>query len=220
MGGRIGDGPVFPDDESVPIFSEEWHAKTLAVTLAVGALGQWNLDISRHSRERLAPKDYTRFSYYEKWMSALADLMVENGVVTVDELASGRSNGVSPLTEKRFRPETVASAIASGGPVDRDGPEPKYHIGQLVKTVRPAGNAIVQGGHTRLPAYSAGVQGKIIAVHGCHVFPDSNAHRLGENPQPLYSVSFNAVDLWGHAEHPKDEVILDLWEPYLVMPNG
>lgn len=220
MGGRFGDGAVIPDAEDAPVFSEEWHAKTLAMTLAVGALGQWNLDISRHSRERLSPKDYTAFSYYEKWMSALADLMVENDVVTVDELASGQSAGISPLTERRFRPETVASSIASGGPVNREGPEPIFSIGQQVKTVQPARNAIVQGGHSRMPAYSAGMQGKIIAVHGCHVFPDSNAHRLGENPQPLYSVSFKAIDLWGQAEHPLDEVILDLWEPYLVNSDG
>ncbi|MDG1430901.1 MAG: nitrile hydratase subunit beta, partial [Paracoccaceae bacterium] len=57
MGGRFGDGAVIPDAEDAPVFSEEWHAKTLAMTLAVGALGQWNLDISRHSRERLSPKD-------------------------------------------------------------------------------------------------------------------------------------------------------------------
>lgn len=220
MGGRFGDGLVSPDAEDAAAFSEDWHAKALALTLAVGALGQWNLDISRHSRERLSPKDYTRFSYYEKWVSALADLMVEKGVVTLEELKTGHAAGASPLAERCFQPDAVAPAIAKGGAADRPGPDPQFVIGQQVQTVLPAGNAKVQGGHTRLPSYSAGMQGKIIAQHGCHVFPDSNAHGFGEDPKPLYSVAFKSADLWGHAEHPSDEVILDLWEPYLVACDG
>lgn len=220
MGGRFGDGAVLPDSEDAPVFSEEWHGRALALTLAVGALGQWNLDISRHSRERLSPKNYARFSYYEKWISALADLMVEKGVVTQDELHHGRSAAESPLAAKCFQPGSVAPALAKGGPADRPGPDPRFAIGQSVRANHRAANAKVQGGHTRLPAYSAGCVGRIIAQHGCHVFPDSNAHGIGEDPKPLYSVAFKAVDLWGQAEHPNDEVVLDLWEPYLSEADG
>ena len=67
MGGRFGDGPINPEAEDAPVFAEDWHARALAVTLASGFLGQWNIDISRHARERLSPKDYSRFSYFEKW---------------------------------------------------------------------------------------------------------------------------------------------------------
>jgi len=56
MGGRFGDGPVVPERED-EIFHEDWHARALALTLASGTLGQWNLDVSRHARERLAPMD-------------------------------------------------------------------------------------------------------------------------------------------------------------------
>jgi nitrile hydratase len=38
---------------------------------------------------------------------------------------------------------------------------------------------------------------------------------LGEAPEPLYSVGFHARDLWDNAEHPEDEVVLDLWQSYL-----
>jgi len=220
MGGRFGDGPIVADAEDAPLFPQDWHARALAVTLAVGSLGQWNIDISRHSRERLSPKDYTRFSYYEKWTSALADLLVEYGIISEDELKSGQSSGPSPLSDRCFQPEAVASALAKGGPADRDGPKPKFAIDDPVLTVLPAGNANLQGGHTRLPAYAAGMKGRILAVHGCHVFPDSNAHGFGEDPQPLYSVAFAASELWGEAENPTDEVILDLWEPYFEAQNG
>ena len=48
-----------------PTFKYKWHAKAWAITLAAGALGEWNLDISRHYRECLPPKDYKNFSYYK-----------------------------------------------------------------------------------------------------------------------------------------------------------
>ena len=74
---------------------------------------------------------------------------------------------------------------------------------------------MVNGGHTRLPAYATGATGEVLRVHGYHVLPDSNAHDLGEAPEPLYAVRFAASQLWATPEHPNDEVILDLWESYL-----
>jgi len=50
-------------------------------------------------------------------------------------------------------------------------------------------------------------------VHGCHVFPDSNARRLGEDPQWLYTVRFSAHELWGRDDD--DSVSIDAFEPYL-----
>jgi hypothetical protein len=72
-------------------------------------------------------------------------------------------------------------------------------------------------GHTRLPRYARGRIGEVIAVHGTHVFPDSNAHGKGEDPQWLYTVRFGARELWG--KDTKDAVCIDLWEPYLEKPR-
>ena len=52
-------------------------------------------------------------------------------------------------------------------------------------------------------------------VHGVHVFPDTNAHSLGENPQHLYSVRFAARELWGEQASSRDAVYLDMWENYI-----
>lgn len=214
MGGRFGDGPVVPEPER-PVFQEEWHKRALAVTLATGALGQWNLDTSRHARERLSPKDYARFSYYEKWISALADLLVEAGMVTRAELAGGEVMQ-SDLAAKALRAEAVAAALAKGGPADRpSGIAPVFAVGDVVRTLRPAGNRKVPGGHTRLPSYAAGARGRVVRYHGTHILPDANAHGLGESPEPLYAVAFPAYELWADAEHPRDEVILDAWQSYL-----
>ncbi|KUJ85624.1 nitrile hydratase subunit beta [Ruegeria marisrubri] len=216
MGGRFGDGPVRPEPEGAPVFAEDWHARALAVTLAAGALGQWNIDMSRHARERLSPKDYACFSYYEKWVSALADLLVETGVLTKGDLRGFSENGEHPLAQKALKAEAVQAALAKGGPADRPSNRPAaFEMGQAVRTVRPSANRLVDGGHTRLPAYAAGARGRILKRHGAHVLPDSNAHGLGEAPEPLYAVVFPTSELWAAPENPADEVVLDLWQSYL-----
>ena len=45
--------------------------------------------------------------------------------------------------------------------------------------------------------------------------PDSNALGVGENPQWLYTVQFNARDLWGPDADPNLRVSVDAWEPYV-----
>lgn len=216
MGGRYGDGPVDPGGPDDPVFAQDWHARALAVTLACGSLGQWNLDMSRHARECLSPKDYMRFSYYEKWMAGLADLLVENKVLSKADLAGQGEDAPHPLADRAMKPEAVASVIAKGGPADRPyGEQPLFQPGQMVCTRRPADNRLTDGGHTRLPAYAAGATGRILRHHGAHVLPDSNAHKLGEAPEPLYTVVFKAEELWSNPEHPRDEVTLDLWQSYL-----
>ncbi|MEQ9693373.1 nitrile hydratase subunit beta [Shimia sp. SDUM112013] len=214
MGGRYGDGAVNPADDAV--FARDWHARALAVTLAAGALGQWNIDMSRHAREALSPKDYSRFTYYEKWMSALADMLVARDIVTEDELRAGRGQGVSDLAERRLTADKVAATLAKGSPYLRqDAPAALFHAGDRVRTRLPAHNAMVPGGHTRLPSYAAGRIGTIRRLHGAHVFPDANAHGLGEQPEPLYAVAIPAQVLWGAEASARDEVVLDLWQSYL-----
>ncbi len=216
MGGRFGDGPVNPEPEDAPVFAEDWHGRALAVTLAAGFLGRWNIDVSRHARERLSPTDYARFSYYEKWMSGLADLLVEKGVLTLDDLRGVDGDGVHPLTERTLKADAVAGALAKGGPADRpSNVEVRFQAGQAVRTLGQSANRLVDGGHTRLPIYAAGATGRILRLHGTHVLPDSNAHGLGEAPEPLYAVVFPASELWANPEHPADEVVLDLWQSYL-----
>lgn len=214
MGGRWGDGPVVPEPQGIVPFAEDWHRTALALTLAAGGLGAWTIDASRHARERLVPKDYARFSYYEKWIAALADLLVAEGLVSEAELAAGEAVPAAPHP-RLFRAGSVGPALARGTPYARSGAAPAFALGDIVRTRLPARNIRVPGGHTRLPAYAAGQTGRIVLIHGAHVLPDTNAHGLGECPEPLYTVAFAAGDLWGEAEAPGDEVTLDLWQSYL-----
>ncbi len=215
MGGRFGDGPVVPEPEA-EIFHADWHPRALAVVLATGFLGQWNIDVSRHARERLSPKDYARFSYYEKWMAGLADMLVEKGIVSEAELAGEAEARPSALAKRRRGAAEVPGILASGGPADRESNvQPAFAAGDAVVTRAYPQNVLVDGGHTRLPAYAAGARGRVVMLHGSHVLPDSSAHGLGDGAEPLYAVAFPASQLWAHPEHPRDEVVLDLWQSYL-----
>ncbi len=70
-------------------------------------------------------------------------------------------------------------------------------------------------GHTQLPRFARGKLGRIETVQGFHVFPDSNAHRLGEAPQWLYTVVFDATEIWGRDGDPNGTISIDAWESYL-----
>lgn len=219
MGGRYGDGPVTPDTTEEPVFVQTWHGRALALTLAAGALGRWNIDASRHVRECLPPADYARFGYYEKWLGGLANILVAQGIVSADEIAAGRALGPADdsLRGWRLAAEKVVPVLRSGGPSARPvDTVPRFAIGERVTTRPIAANQAISGGHTRLPAYATGKTGTVVLHHGGHVLPDSNAHFDGEAPEHLYTVSFAAGDLWQHAESPADEVCLDLWDSYLT----
>jgi nitrile hydratase len=69
--------------------------------------------------------------------------------------------------------------------------------------------------HTRLPRYTRGKIGIVEKVRGHFVFPDTNAHGAGEDPQWCYNVRFSAPELWGEDADPKISVSIDAFEPYL-----
>jgi len=215
MGGRFGDGAI-PDKEDSTPFHKPWHAKAMAVTLASGALGAWSIDSSRHARERLAPKDYASFSYYEKWMAAAANLLVERGMVSSEELKTGHADRIAALSSKALRSDDVFAAMHKVNPYTRStGPEAQFAVGDKVRTTSYNPNP-VKGGHTRLPSYAMGRVGTIVRQQGNHVLPDSNAHLNGEAPEPLYAVEFTAAELWHQdAENGGDTMVLDLWQSYL-----
>jgi nitrile hydratase subunit beta len=223
MGGRFGDGPIPEKDDSV-VFHSEWEAHAMANTVLAGGLGAWNIDAGRHARECLTPRDYARFSYYEKWMAALADILVARGLLNEDDLrrahdlAEGRATvDAAPLSDKTLRAADVLAAQRKVVPYTRGDVAPHFKIGDRVRTADHSPNHRVKGGHTRLPAYAMGRVGTVVLQHGTQVLPDSNAHFMGEAPEPLYAVEFDAKTLWGSdAGNPDDKVVLDLWQNYLT----
>lgn len=209
VGGRHGFGPIIAEDENL-LFHGSWEKRVLGTTLAAASLGYWNIDASRHARESLPPAVYYGASYYAIWLQALENLLMTAGEVTAEELSSATVAKPGHRVSRKLTEQEVASVLEKGGPTDRPGPAPRFSEGDKVVTRNHQPAA-----HTRLPGYARGVVGTITASHGPHVFPDTNARFEGENPQPLYTVAFDAKSLFGEDADPTLTVHIEAWEPYL-----
>jgi len=209
LGGQDGHGAVRPEPEG-ELFHAPWEPRVLALTLAMGSTGLWNIDNSRAARETLA--DYHELSYYEIWLAALEKLLLQSGAVRADELTQGRSMQAATATANVLHAGQVAARLARGSPTLRPPSTPaRYAVGQWVRT-----SAVVPQHHTRLPGYARGKRGVIERVLGVHVFADTHARGLGEQPQWLYTVAFDDKELWGANARPQQcTVSVDAWEPYL-----
>jgi len=168
--------------------------------------------MSRHARERQHPVDYLRHTYYENWLVGLEKLLVETGLVTAEELATGKAIGpTDEATRQRvLKAEHVSTLLAKGAPVTMAiDTAPRFQPGDRVRAINR--NPL---GHTREPRYVRGHIGVIHEYHGAHVFPDRNVEGSKEG-QHLYSVRFEASALWGETATEGSAVYVDLWEDYL-----
>lgn len=207
LGGRTGFGAVLPEPEG-ELFHADWEPRALALVLAMGATGSWNIDASRAVRETLP--HYLQLSYYRIWLAALERLMIERGQLFEDEIAQGRMLHAPAPVKRVLQAADVAAVLARGSPTERPAAAPaRFAIGQAVRM--RAGRV---DHHTRLPGYVQGRRGTIERLHGAHVFADSNAQGAGEAPQWLYTVVFEEAELWG-SQAQQLSVSVDAWESYL-----
>jgi nitrile hydratase len=210
LGGMHGLGPVDPEPDE-PWFHAEWERRCFALTLAMGATGKWNLDMSRHARENRHPADYMRMSYYEIWLAGLERLLADAGLVEPGELDGKPRRTPAPAPDRVLAAGDVARVLAKGSPTDRPEPgSPRFAVGDRVRV-----RIMATPGHTRAPGYVHGRTGVVDRVHGTFVLPDANATGRGESPEPCYSVRFDARALWGDTAAPGDRVYADLWQSYL-----
>jgi nitrile hydratase subunit beta len=210
MGGMHGFGPVEPEPNEPP-FHAEWERRAFALTVAMGATGEWNLDQSRFARESLPPREYLAKTYYEIWFAGLERLLQARGLVAADEMAAAQALHPPKPVRRRLAAADVVTTLGRGGPTVRQPTTPaRFEVGDRVRA-----RQINPPTHTRLPRYVRGHVGTIARVHGCHVFPDSHAQGLGENPQWLYAVRFEARELWGPDADASAKVSVDAFEPYL-----
>ena len=218
LGGMQGFGPiVVAKDEALDgpgRFHAAWERRAFAVTLAMGAAGEWNIDMARAARESLPPAEYLRSSYYRIWVQGLVKLMQQRGLLAPEELASGRVQAARGHLKNKLMAADVAGVLRRGSPYDRPQSDAaqvaaKFAVGDkvLTRNMHPST-------HTRLPRYARAKHGRIARVCGVFVFPDSAAVGKGDDPQWLYSVEFNGKELWG-SDTSADSVSVDCWESYL-----
>jgi nitrile hydratase subunit beta len=214
LGGQMGFGKV-EAEPAEPVFHAEWEKRVLALTLAAGALGEWSIDESRHARETLHPALYLNASYYEIWLRGLEKLLRQRSLVAEDELATGRADGPAARTRgQRADAARMRQLLAKGSPYIREATAPaRFAIGDRVRTrvMHPAA-------HTRLPRYARGKAGVVERIHGAHVFPDTSAAGSQE-ARWLYTVAFEARELWGEGADPTLCVSIDAFEPYLELAD-
>jgi nitrile hydratase beta subunit len=208
VGGQEGYGAVTPEPEG-ELFHADWERVALAMTLAMGATGSWNLDESRSVRETLP--DYHLLTYYQLWIRGLIILLKRHELMGEDEVAAGRMLHAPKSVKRVLRAADVPAVLAKGAPTLRPASSAAlFAVGDHVKT-RSGG----VDHHTRLPGYARGKSGRITAVYGPHVFADAQAQGQGEQPQWLYNVTFTARELWGDEGDDTSTVSIDAWESYL-----
>ena len=210
MGGMQTFGPVRPDQDEA-VFHAPWEGRITAIWSAAAASGKWNTDFGRQVRESIPAPDYLALNHFQMRYVHIVELMVAAGMITRDELASGQPAKGTQKAVPALTADNVAAWFANGNSKRRTGDvAAQFRVGQPVRTrnINPLT-------HTRLPRYARDKVGSIERDHGVFVFPDSNAQGLGEKPQHVYSVRFSARELWGEHAHPKDTVVLNLWDDYL-----
>ena len=180
MGGGQNFGPVAAEANE-PWFHHEWERRVFGLTLSMGATGQWNLDQSRFARESMQPAAYLASSYYEIWLEGVTKLMLERGLVTREELASGRS-AVPPKPVKVLTADRVAAVLANRRATGREPTTAaRFRVGDAVRTTN-----LHPRSHTRLPRYCRYKPATIVRVHGVHVFPDANARGEPDTGEDYY----------------------------------
>jgi nitrile hydratase subunit beta len=212
LGGMHGFGPVVPEPDE-PVFHADWERRVFGLTFSTGC----TVDEFRHGIEQMDPAEYLNSSYYEHWLVTIEKNLLDKGRITAEELdARTRHFQEHPQAQPTRREDPQLArrfleGIKIGNPsVRAPAVPPRFQVGDRVvaRNTHPHG-------HTRLPRYVRGKRGTIHAHYGTHLTPDTNAHGLGEQPQPVYNVRFDARELWGDSAEERQVLHIDLWESYL-----
>jgi nitrile hydratase subunit beta len=215
MGGTKGWGPAHPPRGDEPVFEEDWQGRAFALSLLSWRVSGRNVDAFRHALERLDRTAYLDDGYYGRWLNA-AELMLTDSAILAPTAINARARNLrderveEPPIPEPDKPDYAPTAEGSLRTVDA---APAFATGERVRArdMSPAG-------HTRLPGYVRGHTGVVALIQPAGVFPDTNAHFLGENPQYVYSVRFDARELWGADTEPFS-LTVELFESYLEKPE-
>src|SRR5271155_1335538 len=205
MGGMQDMGPIRIEKDE-PVFHAPWERRMFALFNALDV--PW--PVLRSQIELIPPAEYLRMSYYEKWLAAIGPVVTMTGMVAPAELESGKAMGTAAAKWHVLSVAEVATWIVPGWDASAKPATARFQVGQRVRATN-----INPVGHTRLPRYARGKVGTIERDGGVDVFPDAVAQGHDKKPQHVYSVRFEARELWGNQANTRDSVYADLSEDYL-----
>ena len=211
LGGVEGFGPVRAKEQGAEFRDlKDWEKRMWGLSSCPIAPGI-TIDWFRHGIERMVPTDYLTFAYFNKWCANYLMFMLDNGTITIEDVKRGQVDDPAPPASAKSLADVLAEEAASDRSFERETTKaPAFAIGDTILT-----KARMTAGHTRLPRYARQAKGKVTGHHGAHLFPEKGAQGI-EKSQHLYTVAFPATELWGREANPRDDVMLDLWESYLV----
>jgi hypothetical protein len=65
----------------------DWERRVDAIAVLLGRKRRLTVDERRRAIETLTPQAYDALSYYERWVVALGQTMIQRGLITSSELA-------------------------------------------------------------------------------------------------------------------------------------
>ncbi len=208
MGGMRGLGELHYE-ETEPVFHESWEGRVLALAGAMGAHGKWRG--LRSEIELIPAVDYLRMSYYERWLTALTERIVKNGLATRTEIERGRPDPGSVKATPALTPAEARERLFMTSQREQDVEiAAGFQVGERVR-----GRNIHPTTHTRMPRYTRGKAGVVERDRGVFALPDNTVYFLDPKPQHVYMIRFTARELWGEEASALDSLYIDMWEDYL-----
>ncbi len=211
MGGTAGWDRNHPPRVDEPTFPQPWQGRVFALTLLSIELAGWNIDAFRHAVERLDRTAYLADGYFGRWLNGAELMLTDSAVLAPSAIEARARNLRGEKVEEPPAPEPAKPvyAPAAEGSLRTVDAVPVFDVGERVraKNISPAG-------HTRLARYVRGHLGVVAIIQPAAVFPDTNAHFQGENPQYVYTVRFDSRELWGANAEPF-ALTVEMFENYL-----
>ncbi len=214
LGGTPGFGPIGIEKDE-PVFHEEWEGRVFGMMTTIGH----RTFSMRPTIESIEPQTYLTSSYYEKWLIALEIGSVQSGTFSADELRDRvefhrryPDSSVSQNHDTDLARSTWQDRYSQRSP-KYDG-DPTFSVGDEVQT-----RHIDPSGHTRIPHYAQGKQGVVHALRGVYDLLDLKVQGV-RKPEPVYTVGFDARELWEGEAELSQRVYIDLWESYLLRPGS
>jgi len=83
MGGDAA-GPVVPDEHDFAL----WERRVDALMVLCSTKGHFTVDGLRRAIEDMGPDVFENTTYYDRWIAAVNQNLIESGVYTLDELGA------------------------------------------------------------------------------------------------------------------------------------